>query len=109
MLRINVDDEHAIHLVVRFDAAQVAEAEMFFEEIEVPPLDKEHAVELIRQPVAGIFSYDAVAVTKIIEYSECTPYTIQRYCVNAINRIIEQKRRRVTAGDVEAVAKVLSA
>lgn len=81
----------------------------FFEEIEVPPLDKEHAVELIRQPVAGIFSYDAVAVTKIIEYSECKPYTIQRYCVNAINRIIEQKRRRVTAGDVEAVAKVLSA
>ncbi len=34
MLRINVDDEHAIHLVGRFDAAQVAEAERFFEEIE---------------------------------------------------------------------------
>lgn len=80
----------------------------FFEEIEVPPLAKEHCLQLIRRPVAGIFNYDADAITKIIEYSECKPYIIQRYCVNVISRIIEQKRRRVTVEDVEAVARALS-
>ena len=80
----------------------------FFEEIEVPPLEREHCIQLIRRPVAGIFNYDADAITKIIEYSECKPYTIQRYCVNVISRIIEQKRRRVTVEDVEAVGRVLS-
>ncbi|NIR47679.1 tetratricopeptide repeat protein [candidate division KSB1 bacterium] len=75
----------------------------FFEEIEVPPFEREDAENLIRKPVAGIFSYDDEAIDKIIEYSECKPYIIQKFCVNVINRIIEQKRRRVTLEDVEAV------
>ncbi|MCG8603823.1 AAA family ATPase [bacterium] len=76
----------------------------FFEEIEVPPLDREHTEALIRDPVAGIFSYDADAIEKIIEYSEGKPYIVQKFCVNVINKIIEDKRRRVTLSDVEAVA-----
>ncbi|MFQ5708787.1 MAG: ATP-binding protein [bacterium] len=77
----------------------------FFEEIEVPPLPKEDAVTLIRKPVAGIFSYEEAAIEKIIEYSECKPYIIQRFCINSINRIIEAKRRKVTVADVEAVRR----
>lgn len=80
----------------------------FFEEIEVPPFDREDALNLIRRPVAGIFSYDDRAVEKIIEYSECKPFIIQKFCVNVIQRIIELKRRWVTVEDVEAVrAQVL--
>ncbi len=79
----------------------------FFEEIELPPLERPEAEALIRTPVKGIFSYEDEAVEKIIKYSECRPYTIQRFCINVINRIIEQKRRRVTAQDVEAVKKVV--
>jgi hypothetical protein len=75
----------------------------FFEEIEVPPFDQEDARKLIREPVNGIFSYDDAAVEKIIQYSECKPFIIQKFCVNVINRIIEHKRRRVTVEDVEAV------
>ncbi|MFQ5824542.1 MAG: ATP-binding protein [bacterium] len=75
----------------------------FFEEIELPPLEREDAIDLIRKPVKGIFSYDQEASEKILEYSQCKPYIIQRFCINAINRIIEEKRRRVTAEDVEAV------
>lgn len=75
----------------------------FFEEIEVPPFEREDAVRLICQPVAGIFSYEEKAIRKIIEYSACKPYIIQRFCINAINRIIEHKRRRVTVEDVEVV------
>jgi hypothetical protein len=76
----------------------------FFEEIEVPPLDREHAEALIRDPVAGIFSYDEDAINKIIEYSESRPYVVQKFCVNVINEIIEDKRRRVTLSDVQAVS-----
>ena len=79
----------------------------FFEEIEVPPFEREDAVNLICKPVTGIFSYEPEAVDKIIEYSECKPYTIQKFCVNVINRIIEEKRRRVTVADVEAVKPVV--
>jgi len=79
----------------------------FFEEIEVPPFERDDAVQLICKPVKGIFSYDQDAIEKILEYSQCKPYIIQRFCINAINRIIEEKRRRVTVEDVEAIAAVV--
>jgi hypothetical protein len=75
----------------------------FFEEIEVPPLEREAASDLIREPVRGIFRYDPKAILSILEYSEGKPYLIQRFCIHVVNRIIENKRRRVTAADVEAV------
>jgi len=75
----------------------------FFEEIEVPPLERAEALALIAEPVQGIFSYEKAALEKILTYSMCQPYRIQRLCVNVINRIIAMKRRRVTAEDVEAV------
>ena len=75
----------------------------FFEEIAVPPLQPDDARQLIRKPVTGIFYYDDAAVEKIVAYSEGKPYIIQRFCINVINRIIEQKRRKVTVADVEAV------
>lgn len=76
----------------------------FFEEIPVPPFERRDAEALIKTPVEGIFSYTDEAVEKIIEYSECKPYVIQKFCVQVINRIIEEKRRRVTAEDVDAIA-----
>lgn len=75
----------------------------FFEEISVPALEREEALALIRGPVQGIFSYEPEALEKLLALSKCEPYRIQRLCVNVINRIIELKRRRVTARDVEAV------
>ncbi len=77
----------------------------FFEEIEIPPLRKEDAIALIKNPVKGIFSYDDLAIEKIIQYSQCYPYVIQKFCIYAINLIIESKRRKVTAEDVEIVQK----
>ena len=82
----------------------LAKCQNFFEEIEVPPFETEDAVQLITKPVAGIFSYDDEAVNKIIRYSESKPYIIQKFCVQVINRIIENKCRRVTENDVDEVA-----
>jgi len=76
----------------------------FFEQVEVPPFAREDAEALIREPVKGIFEYDEAAIRKIIELSGCQPYVIQRFCINVINRIIEDKRRRVSVADVEAIA-----
>ena len=78
----------------------------FFEELEVTPFEHEDAVNLIKRPVAGIFSYDDEAIEGIINYSECKPYIIQKLCVHLINHIIEQKRRRVTTRDVEIVREL---
>jgi tetratricopeptide (TPR) repeat protein len=75
----------------------------FFQEIEIPPLTREAAIDLIRQPVKGIFKYEPQAIERILEYSGCRPYVIQGFCVNVINRIIESRRRRVTVTDVDAV------
>jgi tetratricopeptide (TPR) repeat protein len=77
----------------------------FFEEIEIPPLRKEDAIALIKNPVKGIFSYDDLAIEKIIQYSQCYPYIIQKFCIYAINLIIEAKQRKVTSEDVEVVRK----
>ncbi|MFQ5599553.1 MAG: ATP-binding protein [Candidatus Krumholzibacteriia bacterium] len=75
----------------------------FFEQLEVGPLDREDATRLIEKPVRGIFSYEPAAIERILEYSRREPYMVQRYCIHAINRVIEDKRRRVKAADVEAV------
>jgi hypothetical protein len=75
----------------------------FFEEIEVRPLERQDAVQLIREPVQGIYHYDDAAVDCILRYSQGRPYVIQRFCVHVINHVIEQRRRRVRAEDVEAV------
>jgi hypothetical protein len=75
----------------------------FFEEIEVGKLTREDAVRLVRTPVRGIFTYEPAAVERILEYSGCQPYIVQRLCVHAINRVIEAHRRRVRAEDIDAV------
>jgi AAA+ ATPase superfamily predicted ATPase len=79
----------------------------FFEEIEIPPLVRDDAVRLIRKPVHGIFTYEEAAVDKILEYSECKPYLVQRLCVNAVNQAIDAKRRRITVGDVETAQALI--
>src|SRR5262249_3834384 len=75
----------------------------FFEEIEVRPLEREDAIRLIQRPVQGIFKFDDRAVEAILNYSECRPYVIQRFCVHVINRVIDARRRRVRVEDIEAV------
>ncbi len=77
----------------------------FFEEIEVPIFEKVDAVKLIEEPVQGIYTYDEAAIDKILFYSKYEPYIIQKFCVQIISRIIEEKRRRVTVTDVDAVAQ----
>jgi hypothetical protein len=75
----------------------------FFDEIELRPFDREDAEALIRTPVEGIFRYEPDAVEAILAGSEMKPYVIQKFCIHAVNRMIENGRTWVSLEDVEAV------
>jgi tetratricopeptide (TPR) repeat protein len=76
----------------------------FFEEIEVTPIGREDAEELITRPIAGVFKMDKGVVDRIVELTDRKPYQVQRLCVALVNRLHEQGRRQITVADVEAVS-----
>jgi len=75
----------------------------FFDEVELTPFAREEAEALIREPVAGVFRFTSGAVEKILEESELKPYVIQKFCIHAVNRMLEERRTTVTEQDIEAV------
>jgi hypothetical protein len=77
----------------------------FFDEIEITALTPEEAEALVKNPVAGFFRYQPEAVEAILEESQRKPYLIQKFCIHAVNRILEGGRTVVTLADVEAVRK----
>ena len=75
----------------------------FFDEIELAAFSREEAEALIREPVEGVFRFEPEAVERILAASELKPYVIQKFCINAVNLILEEGRTTITAADVEAV------
>jgi Flp pilus assembly protein TadD len=64
------------------------------EQIEVKPLIRKEAEDLIRKPVAPFFSYDKKAIDYIIAKSDCKPNIIQKFCRYALSRLYEDRSRR---------------
>jgi hypothetical protein len=79
----------------------------FFDEIELSVFTREEAEALIREPVEGIFRFEPEAVEGILAGSELKPYVIQKFCINAVNRILEDGRTTITGADVEAVRELV--
>jgi hypothetical protein len=77
----------------------------FFEEIEVTPIERDDAEELITRPIGGVFKVDQDVIHRILEITDRKPYHVQRLCVALVNRMYEQGRRVITTADVEAVAR----
>jgi len=75
----------------------------FFDEIELTAFSREEGEALIRQPVEGVFRWAPEAVEAILEYSELKPYIVQKFCIHAVNQMLEEGRTTITAADVEAV------
>ncbi len=81
----------------------------FFDEFELSGLSREEAEELIRTPVQGVFRFEDEAVERILNASELKPYIIQKFCIHAVNHMIEEGRSTIAVRDVTAVeALVLS-
>ena len=74
----------------------------FFDEIEITGFSREEAEALVRTPVAGVFRYKTEAVERILELSQLKPYLLQKFCIHAVNRMLEDGRTTVRASDVEA-------
>jgi tetratricopeptide (TPR) repeat protein len=77
----------------------------FFEEIEVTPIERNDAEDLITRPIGGVFKIDQEVIERILELTDRKPYHVQRLCVALVNRMYEQGRRVITTADVEAVAR----
>jgi tetratricopeptide (TPR) repeat protein len=75
----------------------------FFDEVELSPFTREEAEDLIKTPVGAFFRYEPAASERILELSRLRPYLIQKFCINAVNRMLEQGRTVITLRDVEAI------
>jgi hypothetical protein len=73
----------------------------FFQEIEVEPLDRVAARELVEAPVRGVFSFADGVVEEIVRRTACRPYQIQHLCSRIVDRLHDQGRRVVTMADVD--------
>jgi len=74
-----------------------------FVEIHLDPLEEQEARRLVTEPVNGIYDYDSEAVDLILRYSERKPWRIQRLCLEVVNRLLAERRTRVTGQDVEDI------
>jgi len=72
-------------------------------EIELQPLNEPDARQLITEPVKGFYSYESEAVDVIISLSELRPFTIQGFCLRAVNRILADGRTKITIADIQAI------
>jgi hypothetical protein len=80
---------------------------LFKHEIHLVGLEEEAAERLIRQPVKGVFTYDDEAVARILHYSDCRPYTIQRLCSLCVRQLLAEDRFQVTVEDVETAYQAM--
>ena len=60
-------------------------------------------------PVQGVYSYEGEAMEAIWEYSQGHPQLVQQLCLEAVNRLLQEKRSRVTKPDVESVYREIVA
>jgi AAA ATPase-like protein len=79
----------------------------FFDEIELTAFTREEAEALIRHPVEGVFRWRTEAVEAVLAWSALKPYIIQKFCIHAVNHMLEAGRTTITADDVEAVRPVV--
>jgi tetratricopeptide (TPR) repeat protein len=79
----------------------------FFDEIELAPFTRAEAEALIREPVAGFFRWKSDAVDRILELSRLRPYLVQKYCVHALNRMLEDGRGTIRLEDVEVARQAV--
>ena len=75
----------------------------FFDEVVLQAFTREEAEELIKTPVEDFFRYEPAAIERILELSRLKPYLVQKFCIHAVNRMLEQGRTTITKADVEAV------
>jgi len=67
-----------------------------FVQIRLGPLDKEDAIELIKNPVANYLKYDDSAIERILRLTNCHPYLIQLCCHVLVDYHNSEKKPTLT-------------
>ncbi|MCI0696774.1 hypothetical protein L0337_32810 [candidate division KSB1 bacterium] len=75
----------------------------FFEQVPMPALAHDEAMQLIHAPVKGFYKYEPAAAERIWEVSQGKPFVIQKFCVRLVNLAIEKRHRKIMAADVETI------
>ena len=75
--------------------------------LEIEPFTQHDAEALVRGPVAGVYGYERRAVERILQASRLRPFAIQRLCLHAVNRMLDEGRTSVRGADVEAVSDAM--
>jgi AAA+ ATPase superfamily predicted ATPase len=88
-----------VHISKEWDRLESPWYNLFLE-MELPPLSREEAIRLIKEPEA---------VEAIWQYSQGHPQLVQQLCLEAVNRLLQEKRSRVTKADVESVYREIVA
>src|SRR6266540_1902424 len=57
--------------------------------------------------IAGFSRDEAEAVERILELSQRKPYLLQKFCIHAVNRMLEDGRTTVRSTDVEAARQAV--
>jgi hypothetical protein len=76
--------------------------------LELGAFTQEDAEELVRKPVAGVFRYEPRAVQQILQVSRLRPFPIQRLCLHAVDRMLDEGRTIVRVSDVQAASEAVS-
>jgi hypothetical protein len=74
------------------------------ESLELEPLTPGDAEALVREPVAGVFHYERRAVERILELSRLRPFEIQRLCLHAVDRMLDEGRTTIRVADVKGAS-----
>jgi len=72
-----------------------------FNEIELTPFTREQSLELLTEPVRGIYQYESAALEFILDKAEGRPYRLQQYGMEAVNQMLAERRRRILLRDAE--------
>ena len=78
-----------------------------FNEIALAPFTDEQARELLEEPVRGVYDWENEALDFVIQHADGRPYRLQQYALEAVNRMLANKRLNITLTDVEAAHEQL--
>ena len=78
------------------------------EDLVLEPLPPDDARALVTRPVAHCFRYEPRAVERIVQLAEGRPYLLQKLCLNALNRMLDEGRSVIRLADVESTADLMA-
>lgn len=89
-----------VHISKSWDRQESPWYNMFVE-VPLPPFDRKEAEKLMREPVARFYKWEDDAIHYVYARSQGRPHRIQQICLEAVNSMLDDHRKRITLEDVK--------